>query len=60
MWVCMRGMLPQTQEWTSVQPLQVGPPEAMAAQLSRMNLPKLVLAGNGMQVYKDRLSFARI
>jgi tRNA threonylcarbamoyladenosine biosynthesis protein TsaB len=26
----------------------------MAAQLSRMNLPKLVLAGNGMQVYKDR------
>ena len=43
-----------TSQWTSVQPLQVGPPEAMAAQLSRMNLPKLVLAGNGMQVYKDR------
>ena len=43
-----------TSQWTTVQPLQVGPPEAMAAQLSRMNLPKLVLAGNGMQVYKDR------
>ena len=43
-----------TSQWTSVHPLQVGPPEAMAAQLSRMNLPKLVLAGNGMQVYKDR------
>lgn len=43
-----------TSQWTSVQPLQVGPPEAMAAQLSRMKLPKLVLAGNGMQVYKDR------
>ncbi|MEY3116763.1 MAG: tRNA threonylcarbamoyladenosine biosynthesis protein TsaB [Pseudomonadota bacterium] len=43
-----------TSQWTSVQPLQVGQPEAMAAQLSRMNLPKLVLAGNGMQVYKDR------
>ena len=43
-----------TSQWTSVMPLQVGPPEAIAAQLSRMNLPKLVLAGNGMQVYKDR------
>jgi tRNA threonylcarbamoyladenosine biosynthesis protein TsaB len=26
----------------------------MAAQLSRMKLPKLVLAGNGFDVYKDR------
>jgi tRNA threonylcarbamoyladenosine biosynthesis protein TsaB len=41
-------------QWSSVQPLQVGPPEAMAAQLSRMNLPNLVLAGNGFEVYKDR------
>ena len=43
-----------TSQWTSVQPLQVGPPEAMAVQLSRMNLPNLVLAGNGFEVYKDR------
>lgn len=43
-----------TSQWTSVQPLQVGSPEAMAAQLSRMNLPNFVLAGNGFDVYKDR------
>ena len=41
-------------QWSSVQPLQVGSPEAMAAQLSRMSLPNLVLAGNGFEVYKDR------
>ncbi len=43
-----------TSQWTSLQPLQVGSPEAMAAQLSRMNLSNLVLAGNGFEVYKDR------
>ena len=43
-----------TSLWTLVQPLQVGPPEAMAAQLSRLKLPKMVLAGNGFEVYKDR------
>jgi tRNA threonylcarbamoyladenosine biosynthesis protein TsaB len=43
-----------TSQWTLVQPLQVGPPETMAAQLSCLNLPKLVLAGNGFEVYKDR------
>ncbi len=43
-----------TSQWTLVQPLQVGPPEAMAAQLSRLKLPKLVLAGNGFEVYKER------
>ena len=41
-------------QWTSVQPLQVGPPEAMAAKLSQLRLPNLVLAGNGLEVYKDR------
>jgi tRNA threonylcarbamoyladenosine biosynthesis protein TsaB len=43
-----------TSQWASVQPLQVGPPEAMAEQLSRLKLPKLVLAGNGFEVYKER------
>jgi tRNA threonylcarbamoyladenosine biosynthesis protein TsaB len=43
-----------TSQWTLVQPLQVGPPETMAAQLSRLKLPKMVLAGNGFEVYKDR------
>jgi tRNA threonylcarbamoyladenosine biosynthesis protein TsaB len=43
-----------TSQWTSVQPLQVGPPEAMAAQLSRLKLHQLVLAGNGFEVYKER------
>jgi tRNA threonylcarbamoyladenosine biosynthesis protein TsaB len=43
-----------TSLWTLVQPLQVGPPETMAAQLSRLKLPKMVLAGNGFEVYKDR------
>jgi tRNA threonylcarbamoyladenosine biosynthesis protein TsaB len=43
-----------TSQWTLVQPLQVGPPETMAAQLSHLKLPKMVLAGNGFEVYKDR------
>jgi tRNA threonylcarbamoyladenosine biosynthesis protein TsaB len=43
-----------TSHWSSVQPLQVGSPETMAAQLRRMSLPNLVLAGNGFEVYKDR------
>ncbi len=43
-----------TSQWTSVRPLQVGPPEAMAALLSQLGLPNLVLAGNGWEVYKDR------
>mgnify|MGYP000848100713 FL=1 len=43
-----------TSQWTSEQPLQVGPPEAMAAQLSRLKLHQLVLAGNGFEVYKER------
>jgi tRNA threonylcarbamoyladenosine biosynthesis protein TsaB len=43
--------------WTCVQPLQVGAPEAMAAQLcqlSQLGLSRLVLAGNGFDVYKER------
>ena len=46
--------------WTSVLPLQVGAPEAMAAKLSQwsqagqLGLPRLVLAGNGFEVYKER------
>ena len=46
--------------WTSVLPLQVGAPEAMAAELSQwsqagqLGLPRLVLAGNGFEVYKER------
>jgi tRNA threonylcarbamoyladenosine biosynthesis protein TsaB len=43
-----------TAQWTSVQPLQVGAPEAMAAKLSQLRLPQLVLAGNGFEIYKDR------
>jgi tRNA threonylcarbamoyladenosine biosynthesis protein TsaB len=52
-------------QWTSVLPLQVGAPEAMAAELSlwsqmnqwsQMGLPRLVLAGNGFEVYKERFA----
>ena len=55
-------------QWTSVLPLQVGAPEAMAAelsqlcqlsrlsQLSQVGLPRLVLAGNGFEVYKERFA----
>jgi tRNA threonylcarbamoyladenosine biosynthesis protein TsaB len=42
-------------QWTSLQPLQVGPPETLAAQLCPLGLPNLVLAGNGFEVYKDRI-----
>lgn len=43
-------------QWTSVLPLQVGAPEAMAAELSQLGLPSLVLAGNGFEVYKERFA----
>lgn len=52
-------------QWTSALPLQVGAPEAMAAELSQwsqmnqwsqMGLPRLVLAGNGFEVYKQRFA----
>jgi tRNA threonylcarbamoyladenosine biosynthesis protein TsaB len=52
--------------WTSVQPLQVGAPEAMAAQLcqlsqlSQLGLSRLVLAGNGFDVYKERFSLQEL
>jgi tRNA threonylcarbamoyladenosine biosynthesis protein TsaB len=53
-------------QWTSVQPLQVGAPEAMAAQLcqlsqlSQLGLSRLVLAGNGFDVYKERFSLQEL
>ena len=50
-------------QWTSVQPLQVGAPEAMAAQLcqlSQLGLPRLVVAGNGFEVYKERFSLQEL
>jgi tRNA threonylcarbamoyladenosine biosynthesis protein TsaB len=50
-------------QWTSVQPLQVGAPEAMAAQLcqlSQLSLPRLVVAGNGFEVYKERFSLQEL
>jgi tRNA threonylcarbamoyladenosine biosynthesis protein TsaB len=53
-------------QWTSVQPLQVGAPEAMAAQLSQLSqlsqlgLSRLVLAGNGFDVYKERFSLQEL
>jgi tRNA threonylcarbamoyladenosine biosynthesis protein TsaB len=52
--------------WTCVQPLQVGAPEAMAAQLSQLcqlsqlGLSRLVLAGNGFDVYKERFSLQEL
>ena len=49
--------------WTSVQPLQVGAPEAMAAQLSQLSqlsLPRLVVAGNGFEVYQERFSLQEL
>ena len=47
-------------QWTSVQPLQVGAPEAMAAQLCQLSLPRLVVAGNGFEVYKERFSLQEL
>jgi tRNA threonylcarbamoyladenosine biosynthesis protein TsaB len=43
-----------TSIWTSLLPLQVGPPESAAQTLSQLNLPSWILAGNGFEVYKDR------
>jgi tRNA threonylcarbamoyladenosine biosynthesis protein TsaB len=53
-YVGIYGWQANTSRWTSVHPLQVDSPEAMSAQLSRMKLPNLVLAGNGFEVYKER------
>jgi tRNA threonylcarbamoyladenosine biosynthesis protein TsaB len=43
-------------EWHSVLPLQVGPPEMMLKALNSVSKPCDAWAGNGWDVYKDRLS----
>ncbi len=42
-------------EWHSVLPLQVGPPEAMLDALHNLPQRCCVFAGNGLDVYKERL-----
>ena len=46
----------ESSEWQSILPLQVGPPEMMVKALNSVSKPCDVWAGNGWEVYKDRLS----
>jgi tRNA threonylcarbamoyladenosine biosynthesis protein TsaB len=46
----------ESSEWHSVLPLQVGPPEMMLKALNSVSKPCDAWAGNGWDVYKDRLS----
>ena len=48
--------LSESSEWHSILPLQVGPPETMLKALSSVSKPCDAWAGNGWDVYKDRLS----
>ena len=48
--------VPNSHQWESVLPLQVGPPEAMWAVLRNLTIPCDAIAGNGLDVYQDRLS----
>ena len=45
----------ESSEWHSILPLQVGPPEMMLKALSSVSKPCDAWAGNGWDVYKDRL-----
>ena len=49
---------PESNEWQAILPLQVGPPEALLAALNQLPKPCNALAGNGLEVYQDRLSLA--
>jgi tRNA threonylcarbamoyladenosine biosynthesis protein TsaB len=49
---------PESNEWQSVLPLQVGPPEAMVAVLSRLPKPWDVLAGNGLDAQASAMPHA--
>ena len=46
---------PELNDWTSVMPLQVGPPELMLKALKSLSMACDAWAGNGFDVYKDRL-----
>jgi tRNA threonylcarbamoyladenosine biosynthesis protein TsaB len=46
---------PESNDWTSVMPLQVGPPEMMLKALKSLSMACDAWAGNGFDVYKDRL-----
>ena len=46
---------PESKDWTSVMPLQVGPPELMLKALKSLSMACDAWAGNGFDVYKDRL-----
>ena len=46
---------PELNDWTSVMPLQVGPPEMMLKALKSLSMACDAWAGNGFDVYKDRL-----
>jgi tRNA threonylcarbamoyladenosine biosynthesis protein TsaB len=43
-------------QWHALLPLQVGPPEAAVQNLCELMDSHFVLAGNGLEVYKDRLN----
>ena len=49
---------PESNEWLSVLHLQVGPPEAMVAVLSRLPKPWDVLAGNGLDAQASAMPHA--
>jgi tRNA threonylcarbamoyladenosine biosynthesis protein TsaB len=43
-------------QWQTLLPLQVGPPEAAVENLCELMGSHFVLAGNGLEVYKDRFN----
>ena len=49
------ALRPESNDWTSVMPLQGGPPELMLKALKSLSMACDAWAGNGFDVYKDRL-----
>jgi tRNA threonylcarbamoyladenosine biosynthesis protein TsaB len=47
--------VPEKSQWKPVLPLQVGPPEIMLQAINNLPMRCNVWAGNGFDVYKDRL-----
>ncbi len=48
--------VPEKSQWKPVLPLQVGPPEIMLQAINNLPMRCNVWAGNGFDVYKDRLN----
>lgn len=49
-----------TQQWQSLMPVQVSSPEAAVQSICEHMGPHFVLAGNGLEVYKERLNLGSL